>query len=248
MVSAARWFEDEDFWREMYPAMFPPDRFAAAAEQVEQILGLTRFAGRTVLDLCCGPGRHAVCFAQRGFRVTGVDRTPFLLDRARERAAEARADVEWVEQDMRRFERPGAFDLACSLFTSFGYFEDPEDDLRVLRNIRSSLAPGGMLVMDVISKEKVARHWHNAFCSKLEDGTLVVQRPEVCADWTRIRNEWTLIRDGRSKTFRFEHTIYSGRELKDRLLSAGFAAVELYGDLEGRPYGLDAARLVAVAR
>jgi len=57
-----------------------------------------------------------------------------------------------------------------------------------------------------------------------------------------------LIRDGRAKIFRFEHFLYSGRELKDRLLACGFAEVELYGDLQGAPYGLDAARLVAVAR
>jgi SAM-dependent methyltransferase len=240
------WFADEDFWEQLYPAMFPPERFAVADQQVDQILALTRFTGRTVLDLCCGPGRHSVSFARRGMQVTGVDRTKFLLDRARERASQAAVEVEWVEEDMRRFRREGAFDLACSLFTSFGYFEDDDEDLAVLRNVWESLAPGGVFVVDVAGKEKVARHWLNSMCHHLEDGTLVLQRPEVCKDWTRIRNEWTLIKDGRTKSFRFEHTIYSGRELRDRMREAGFAKVELYGDLEGRPYGLDATRLVAV--
>ena len=241
------WFEDDNFWRELYPAMFPLDRFAVADQQVTQILALTNFKGQTVLDLCCGPGRHSISFAQHGFQVTGVDRSKFLLARARERAAESRAEVEWIEEDMRRFDRPGSFDMACSLFTSFGYFEAEEDDLRVLRNIRASLAPGGVFVIDVIGKERLARVWQNAHVHKLEDGTLVLQRPELRADWTRIRSEWTLIKDGRSKSFTFEHTIYSGRELKERLLDAGFARVNLFGDLEGRPYGLDASRLVAVA-
>lgn len=242
------WFADEEFWRDLYPAMFPPDRFAAADLQVKQILELTRFNGRTVLDLCCGPGRHSISFAQRGFQVTGVDLSSFLLGKARERAAESGTDVEWIQEDMRRFHRPQAFDLVCSLFTSFGYFEDDEEDLRVLRNVHSSLVPGGTMVIDVASKERVARHWQNAQCSQLEDGTLVLHRPEVRADWTRIHNEWTVIKDGRSKSYTFEHSIYSGRELKDRLTEAGFAGVNLYGDLEGRPYGLDATRLVVVAR
>jgi hypothetical protein len=42
--------------------------------------------------------------------------------------------------------------------------------------------------------------------------------------------------------------VYSGLELKDRLMGAGFSTVALYGGLDGSPYGLDAERLVAVAR
>lgn len=241
------WFEDDEFWLGLYPVLFPPERFVAAGEQISQLLALTQFAGRTVLDLCCGPGRHSIGLAQRGFEVTGVDRSRFLLAIARERARAANVDIEWVDEDMRSFERPGAFDLACSLFTSFGYFEDAQDDLRVLRNVHNSLVPGGVFVLELTGKEKVARTWQNVMYSKLEDGSLVFQRPEVRADWTRIRNQWVVVKDGHAKSFTFEHTIYSGRELRDLLLASGFPRVGLYGDFEGRPYGLDATRLVAVA-
>jgi hypothetical protein len=50
-----------------------------------------------------------------------------------------------------------------------------------------------------------------------------------------------LINDGKTRSFTFEHSIYSGRELKDRLLSCGFREVRLFGDLPGPPYSLDAA-------
>ena len=49
----------------------------------------------------------------------------------------ARLTVELVRADMRAFVRPESFDLALSLFTSFGYFNDAEDDLRVLQNVHS---------------------------------------------------------------------------------------------------------------
>src|SRR5437773_5500468 len=117
------WFENETLWRELYPYVFSLERLAAAESQVAAILALTGVTGGAVLDLCCGPGRHAVEFARRGFRVTGVDRSPFLLERAMERASESAVEVEWVLDDMREFRRPAAFDLACNLFTSFGYFE-----------------------------------------------------------------------------------------------------------------------------
>ncbi|MBZ5611141.1 MAG: class I SAM-dependent methyltransferase [Acidobacteriia bacterium] len=242
------WFEDEDFWRELYPYMFPPDRIAAAADQVAQFLALTKVEGGAVLDLCCGPGRHSVEFARLGLNVTGVDRTPFLLDRARERAQAAGVKVEWVLDDMRNFRRPAAFDLACSLFTSFGYFDNPDEDLLVLRNVHASLKPGGVFVLETLGKERLARVLLKSICEDFPDGAVLLQRPQVRDDWSRVSNEWTLLKDGRYRTFRFEHTIYSGRELKERLISSGFADVKLFGDPQGGPYGPDALRLVAVAR
>lgn len=242
------WFEDEEFWRELYPYMFPAERFAAAPEQVAQVLALSGCSRGKVLDLCCGPGRHAVEFAKHGLEVTGVDGSQFLLDRARERARDAGVSAEWVQEDMRRFRQPAKFDLACNIFTSFGYFADETDDLRVLRNIWESLQDGGVFVIDVISKERLARNWKESLVTEYADGALLFQRPQVREDWNRLENEWILVKDGRSRSFRFEHAIYSGRELKDRLVACGFKDVKLYGDLEGSCYGVDARRLVAVAR
>jgi SAM-dependent methyltransferase len=242
------WFENEDFWRDLYPWMFSAERFAAAKDEVSRIIALTQCTGGKLLDLCCGPGRHAVGFAQRGFQVTAVDRSEFFLDKARKHASEAGASVEWVRQDMRHFVRPGEFDLVCNLFTSFGYFSDPEEDLAVLRNIHQSLKDAGVLVMDVIGKEKLARKWQDTLSTEMPDGSLLVQRQQLRDDWSRICSEWTLIKDGHARNFSFEHTIYSGRELKDRIVSSGFKQVQLFGDLLGSPYGLTAERLVAVGR
>src|SRR5262249_2361234 len=150
------------------------------------IVALTQCTAGSVLDLCCGPGRHAVEFAQRGFQVTGVDRTSFLLDRARERASEAGASVDWVAEDMRRFVRTDTFDLAVSLFTSFGYFKDEQDDLAVLRNIHRSLKETGVLVIEMLGKERLARVFQNTLSTELADGSLLVQRQQLRDDWSRI--------------------------------------------------------------
>jgi SAM-dependent methyltransferase len=242
------WFESEDFWRDFYPCMFSAERFSAAREEVDNIVALSQLSEGSVLDLCCGPGRHAIEFARSGFQVTGVDRSPFLLERAGEHASACGASVEWVMADMRSFVRPAAFDLVCNLFTSFGYFQDESDDLQVLRNIYQSLKPTGLLVMEVLGKERLARTWQDAICTRLADGSMLLQRPQLRHDWCRISSEWILIKDGRTKSFTFEHTIYSGRELKDRLLGSGFQQVQLWGDLFGSAYDLQATRLVAVAR
>ncbi|HEY1939431.1 MAG TPA: class I SAM-dependent methyltransferase [Candidatus Angelobacter sp.] len=242
------WFENEDFWRDFYPFMFSAERFSAAPDEVSRIMALTQCTGGRLLDLCCGPGRHAVEFARRGFQVTGVDRSRFLLDRAREHASNSGIAIELVEQDMRSFIRPQAFDLACNLFTSFGYFKDEQENLKVLWNIHQSLKENGILVIETLGKERLARVWKDTMCTELADGSLIFQRPQVRDDWTRIHSEWTLVKDSHTRSVCFEHTVYSGRELKDRLLSCGFKQVQLFGDMMGSPYGLDALRLIAVAR
>lgn len=101
------WFEGDSFWIDQYPVMFSDQRFAEASDQAEKLIGLVNPQGREVLDLGCGPGRFATPLAQQGFRVTGVDRTAFLLDKARMRAEAAQVEIGWVQQDMREFIRPG---------------------------------------------------------------------------------------------------------------------------------------------
>ena len=248
MTRNQEWFENERFWRELFPYMFPPLRFEQTENEVRHLLRLVKRRRGAVLDLCCGPGRHSVALAQRGFQVTGVDRTPFLLNKARHRTRQAKVKIEFVRSDMRDFVRPIAFDIALSLFTSFGYFDNKDEDRQVLRQIHASLKPGGVLVLDVMGKERLAKILQPTSSTKHADGAILVQRHEIFDDWSRIRNEWILIRGRQATTFKFHHTIYSGQELRMMLEQAGFAEVKLFGHLDGRPYGLDAPRLVAVAR
>jgi SAM-dependent methyltransferase len=98
--TVSAWYEDETFREAFFPYMFPDERFDAADAQVESIVTLANVhGGGAVLDLCCGPGRHTVAFAHKGFHVTGVDLSSFLLVKARERSRAFNVDVEWVHED-----------------------------------------------------------------------------------------------------------------------------------------------------
>jgi SAM-dependent methyltransferase len=241
------WFADERFWEDLFPFEFGATEIAAGETQVERVITLSGVERGDVLDLGCGPGRHAVAFAKRGFRVTGVDLSAFHLGKAREHAAHARVAIDFVESDMRAFVRPGTFDLALSFFTSFGYFEDAADDLRVLRNVHASLRAGGTLFMELLSKERMARVMEPTVSYRLPDGSIRVSRHEIVDDWTRIKNEWLFIKGDRVRRYELLLRVYSGQELKTLLDTAGFRTVRLHGALDGRPYGAGAERLIAVA-
>ncbi len=242
------WFDDESFWNGLYPFMFAERKFDIAEDEARSILDLVNLGEGDVLDLACGPGRHAVALAKEGFRVTGVDLSPFLLQKAISLARTESVDVEWVRDDMRHFVRPEAFNLVINIFTSFGYFDDKRDDMTVLQNIHRNLRAGGALVMDVMGKEWLARGFLPTTSEELADGRLLVQRHEIFDDWTRIKNQWILIEGDKATTFRFHHTVYSGQEIRGSLLDVGFSDVQLFGGLDGSEYGLNARRLVAVAR
>src|SRR5262245_21167661 len=128
------WFDDDTFWESLDWFLFSEFRTAEMTSvEANQIVKLLRPASNSsILDLCCGPGRHCLEFARRGFRVTGVDRTVRYLELARKRARDQGLDIEFVQRDMRAFKRSEHFDLALNLFSSFGYFEDHNDDLQVL--------------------------------------------------------------------------------------------------------------------
>jgi SAM-dependent methyltransferase len=242
------WFDDDSLWRDMYPILFSAKRIADATDEIDKIVALVVPKGKSVLDLCCGPGRCSIALAKRGFKVTGVDRTKYLLDKAKASAKLAKVKIEWIQADMRDFVRPESFDLLLSMYTSFGYFDDKREDMKVLKNMLANLRPGGTCVIEVGGKEWLARVFQPTTSRILPNGTMLVERHEIFDDWTRIRNEWILIRKGRAKTFRFHHSIYSGLELKERLQQSGFVDVKLYGGLDGRAYDSNAQRLIAVGR
>ena len=204
------WFESDSYWMATFPFMFPESSFVTAAENVAKIAALTGIAAGKVLDLACGPGRYAIPLAQAGYQVTAVDRTRFLLQTARERARSAGAKVEWVEDDMRTFIRPSAYDLVLNVFTSFGYFDDPAENRRVLENIFASLKPGGTLLFDHLGKELLAARFVPTWSDTAPDGSLRIVRQSILDEWSRIEAEWILIAKDRATTFRIRHWIYSG--------------------------------------
>jgi SAM-dependent methyltransferase len=243
----AEWFADDSFWEALYPFVFGANARATAATEAEAVLELVARTPGALLDLCCGPGRHSVPFALNGWQVTGVDLSPYLLGHAREYATERGAAVEWIQSDMRTFSRPAAYDLIVNLFTSFGYFEDAADNRLVLERTRHNLKRDGVFVLDVVGKEIVARIFEDTR-SMEADGGVLFMRGRVLDGWSRIENTWTFVRDGKARTYRFRHFLYSADELRALLKDAGFHDVDIYGGLDRSEYGGNANRLVAVAR
>ena len=241
------WFEDDAFWEFTYPFLWGEEILAEAESQVAGLLKLIGGPRDRVLDLCCGQGRHSIQLARQGAKVTGVDRSSFLLGKARAQAEAEGLSIEWLQDDMRTFVHPKAFDLVINLCTSFGYFQKAGEDITVLQNVYRSLAPGGVFVLELKGKEVFARGFTPSSVEVAKDGTLWAQVREITDDWSRIRSHWVFIRDEYATHVRIDYVLYSGRELADLLEKTGFEQVKLFGGLDGTPYDANAKRLAIVA-
>ena len=131
------------------------------------------------------------------------------------------------------------------MYSSFGYFEDPADDLRLCRNVFRMLRPGGSFLIETMSKEVLARIFQPNGWREI-DGEFLLEERKVDPGWTALHQRWVLIRRGRVREFPVFLRLYSGTELGDLLRRAGFRRVELYGSMELTPYDNTARRMVAV--
>ncbi|MDQ3702192.1 MAG: class I SAM-dependent methyltransferase [Chloroflexota bacterium] len=110
--------------------------------------------GGDVLELAAGTGRIAIAIARKGHHVTGLERSPGMLERAQARTARRRALVadrlEWVAGDMATFELPGRhFGLIFVAYNSFWLLDGEAAQASCLRAAARHLLPGGRLVLDV---------------------------------------------------------------------------------------------------
>jgi hypothetical protein len=99
----------------------------------------------------------------------------------------------------------------------------------------------------MMGKEVLARIFEPTSSREFPGGGVFVERRKTVNHWSRMENEWILLKDARVTTWNINHWIYSGSEFRHMLESVGFGEVAIYGDLEGSPYDHRAKRLVVVA-
>jgi len=240
------WHNLDEFWQIFEPILFDEQRQSNAElefRNVARLLNLVK--GERILDLCCGTGRHSLEAARQGFNIVGIDRTASFIEKANQIAMDRNLEVDFLVADMKEYCQPDNFDIVINLFGSFGYFEDPEDDRQVVKNMYTSLRAGGRFLIETKGKEIAVRDFQEREWFEHGD-TIIVAERKPTHDWSRIETRWIVIKGDHQ----FEHTVsvrsYSAAELTSLLAESGFVNIKVYGNLEGRVYDQEAERLVVV--
>jgi 2-polyprenyl-3-methyl-5-hydroxy-6-metoxy-1,4-benzoquinol methylase len=248
------WFNDESFWEQYAPVMFDDAHWAEVPEVADALIRFAGFNSRSetsvpkILDLCCGFGRISAELARRGFSVTGVDITESYLRTAKEEADYENLKIEYIKADVRDFIRPAFFDAIVNLYISFGYFANPEEDRLLLSNAYQSLKPGGIFVMETLGKEIAVRDFVEADWFE-RAGYTVMTEYEILDSWTLLKNRWILKKDDEVEIEKtFTQRLYAASELRSMLFAAGFTGIEIFGNWDGSPYDIRAAKLIITAK
>ena len=204
-------------------------------------------ADETVIDLCCGYGRHLRRFRERGLRVVGVDLSTALLAQI-----PASLGAERVCADMRQLPFAGGdagFPVLVNFFTSFGYFEEDEENERAAREIARVLRPGGRFLIDLMNPDAVVPKLvpHN---ERSAGPFHVEERRWYDAERRRVekRIRATDSRSDAVKEYTESVRVYRSEEARDLLTRAGLTVDAIYGDLDGGAPSADAPRLALVGR
>lgn len=211
----------------------------------------------SVLDLCCGQGRHSLELARRGFRnIVGVDRSRYLIRQARKRARSEGLSVSFHEGDARKFKRfENQFHCVMLLGNSFGYFEQQCDDEAVLRNAYLMLARRGTLVLDVVDGQWMRTSFERRSWEWIDKDHFVCRERALAADGRRIvtREVITHAEKGVIADQFYAERLYSKEELVALLENVGYEQVRVHDTFEslstrGQDLGMMAHRVVLTAR
>ena len=208
--------------------------------------------GESVLDLCCGQGRHSIALANTGIRVTGVDLSEEMLAIARGSSRHMTTPPQFIQADMRNLPQTlsGKFDAALNMFSSFGYLESEADDQAVLHQIANALKPGGQLMMDLLNREWVIRYNEPFEWQIKADGTVVLEHRNL--DLHASINHLTFTEvapDGsRGQPSELHMRLYTLTEMAKMLAIANLQLTSVAGGFNGEDYGVDTRRMIIVAR
>ena len=202
---SARWFA-------IFLETVPLERTALEVDFLSNVLALDTH--RRVLDLACGPGRHALSLAQRGYTVTGWDRDPDAIAAARFAAvAEDLRDARFEVRDVRTLSpSDGPFDAVTSMWSSFGWFDDA-GNRDLLGCMAGAMRAGGLLVLDVYD----AAFFEGRTGERLHARAGTAIREHTAFDGDRLSVE---LRYSDGEVERFQWQIFTADRL--RTLASGF--------------------------
>jgi SAM-dependent methyltransferase len=198
------------------------------------------------LDIACGSGRHAVALAENGFQVTANDLSSTLLAEAKKLAESKNLTLTFTHTDMREIAFEQEFDLIVQLFTSFGYFENEDEDNAVLQNVARALKPSGWYVLDFLN-EYVVRNTLQPETRRTVGELEILEQRMLFGE--RVVKSITLRENGITHRFIESVRLYSKEELTAMLTAVGLRVHHILGDYDGGAFVREASpRLILIAQ
>ncbi|MDA0782829.1 MAG: methyltransferase domain-containing protein [Rickettsiales bacterium] len=189
-----------------------------------------------ILDLCCGQGRHAIELAGRGFnKVTGVDRSRYLVRLARKRALNMNLPIQFSEGDARKFRLgDNSQDVVYLMGNSFGYFEREEDDCEVLESIKKTLVSEGRIALDITNGSWMRKSFEPRSWEWIDQDHFVCRERSLSSDEKRIISREVIVHaeKGVIADQFYAERLYDESQIKELLEKLSFDNIEVHNSIE----------------
>jgi SAM-dependent methyltransferase len=209
--------------------------------------------GRSVLDLGCGPGLYTSRWAATGADVTGIDFSPRSIAHARGVAARDGTRVRYLEADYLTLELEDTFDLVTLIYCDFSALS-PSQRTRLLRSVRSWLAPGGTFLFDVHTSPYLKTREEGTRREEHPDGSFWSATAHTVLAETLLYpavgvslDRYEISEPGRTWTIWNWLQAYDPGSITRVLAEEGISVDEVLGDVTGAGYDPDAPELAILA-
>ena len=218
-----------------------PEMTRADVDFLEQTLAIG--AGAQLLDVPCGNGRHAIEFASRGYKMTGLDLSEEFIAEARRAMPSA---VRWVKDDMRSLSWVSEFDGAYCFGNSFGYLTW-EEARQFLAAVARALKPGARFAVETgMAAESILPSLLRTRWFRLGDMFMLSENRYDPAE-SRLDIDYTFVRGGEVETRPTSSYTFTTGELCRMHRKAGLQPVQLLASTNSEPYQLGSPRLILVS-
>ncbi len=233
----------EEWWRKLFNALYVKtdgdvvENAENTRREVDFIVSAAAIQPHsTILDLCCGQGRHCLELSRRGFKnVLGVDRSRYLIRLAKKRAQNENLSVLFKEGDARNPRVPEtSIDCVAIMGNSFGYFSNKQDDEKVLASVGKILRPSGQLVLDITDGSHMHENFDRRSWEWIDEHHFVCRERSISKEGDRLISREVIVHDemGVIADQFYAERLYTRESITKLLEKSGFRNVRHHGIAE----------------
>jgi D-alanine-D-alanine ligase len=233
----------EEWWRKLFNALYVKtdgdvvENSENTRREVDFIVSSAAIQPHsTILDLCCGQGRHCLELARRGFKnVMGVDRSRYLIRLAKKRAQNENLQVAFKEGDARNPRVvENSIDCVCIMGNSFGYFSNKQDDEKVLTAVGKILRPTGQIVLDITDGAHMHENFDKRSWEWIDEHHFVCRERSISSDGDRLISREVIVNDemGVIADQFYAERLYTRDSITKLLEKNGFRNIRHHGTAE----------------
>ncbi len=186
-----------------------------------------------LLDLACGKGRHSIYLNNCGFKVTGVDLSPQSIQHAQQFQNEK---LNFETHDMRNVYKKGEFDFVLNMFTSFGYFDNNEDNVKAITAMQENLKEEGTLVIDFMNVHKIIKNLVKEEVKQVESTTFNLNRSVVNG---YITKDIRFTAEGKEYHYQEKVQAITREMFEDYFEKANLKVIDIFGDFHLNEFNLE---------